>query len=439
MAEVTPEKVKKEPLKTIGGEEISIVDAGFAILRIICVIGILLWVFLWKDATGNPRGIITLIVVFISYSSIMYVLIMLSKINVKKIYAIVLVADLIFIFYLMKFTGGMTSNFYLAFYLLTTLHSFYYGFRFGILVAVASSLLYVFNEPGQFPEVINNWQEYAFKVAFLYMFAIFSGFLSEKAKKDRNRIENLNVELARKQESIERASAQVKETREQLMRSEKLASIGTLTAEIAHEVNNPLDGIQNCLQMIKSDTKNEEQTLRYLNLIENGVSRIDGIVNKLLGFTRWSHFSMEKLNLDKVVDNLIDFISYSFALKNIKVERNSYSGGLIVVADMNYLQQAFFNVILNAVDAMPEGGTLKIDTILKDNRAEITISDTGIGIPEENMSRIFSPFFTTKEGKGTGLGLAISRQILLECGGEIRVASEAGKGATFTVTLPLAT
>jgi signal transduction histidine kinase len=270
--------------------------------------------------------------------------------------------------------------------------------------------------------------------ALLFLTALSLGLLSEKERRDRQKIETLYTTL--------------KDTQEQLIHSEKLASIGTLAAGVAHEINNPLDGIQNCIRSILQEPDDKKKAGHYLGLIQEGLNRIENIVRKLLDFARPSELKMEYMQVNDLLGNSLELVAHRFNNPGIKLNKD-FAGNLpLYRGDSHYLQQVFLNIILNALDAMPAGGALTVKTSLAQNapggvslpntRIEVAVSDTGCGIPQENLSKIFDPFFTTKGvGEGTGLGLAVCTGIIKEHRGEIKVKSAVGKGSTFTVLLPV--
>lgn len=381
-------------------------------------------------------NIALILALFCAYSSLLYWFILSWPKIIKKLYLVALILDLAFIYFLIRFTGGIKSNFHLAFYLLVALHSFYYGMRLGLCVAIVSSILYIFSDlPG-----IGSlyWTDLTLRLSFLVLIAVSLGLLSEKERNSRIRIENLNMELENKSRSLGEAYANLKETQEHLLQSEKLASIGTLAAGVAHEINNPLDGIQNCMRTIINEPGNQEQTLRYLKLASDGLVRIDNIVRKLLDFARQSDLNMGHVNIKEVILKALELVAHRIDEQGIILTQRFDKSLPPVLGDGHYLQQVFLNIILNAVDAMPRGGSLTIIGKNEPYKVSISIIDTGCGIPAENLERIFDPFFTTKGvGEGTGLGLSVSLGIVKEHKGNIRVESEISKGSTFTVILPV--
>jgi two-component system, NtrC family, sensor kinase len=224
---------------------------------------------------------------------------------------------------------------------------------------------------------------------------------------------------------------------EQLQHSEKMASIGLLAAGVAHEVNTPLTGISSYTQMLRDQVGAADPRAGLLEKIEKQTFRAAKIINNLLNFSRAGGVEVETLDVNKVLLDVLSLIEHQLTTSNIKVRRELAAQLPPVRGNENRLQQVFFNLILNARDAMPRGGWLTLMTHADDEAVVIEVKDTGEGIRREDIKRIYDPFFTTKGmGRGTGLGLAVSYGIVQEHGGAIFVDSAPGKGTTFTVTLP---
>ncbi len=240
-----------------------------------------------------------------------------------------------------------------------------------------------------------------------------------------------------------------KQTEEELIRSEKLVSLGQLAASVAHEVNNPLAGIMVYIKLLikkykekKLQTgKTEEQLLK----MEKELDRTTRIIRNLLDFARQSEPAIRPVEINKVVEAALLLVGHQISLENIKLEKELDTELPLVLADFDKIQQVLINIIMNAIQAMPEGGNLtvstsvaknvKINQFLKDT-VRIEIKDTGVGIPKENLSKLFTPFFTTKEkGKGVGLGLPVVHGIIEQHKGKIEVESEPNIGTAFTIYL----
>lgn len=227
-----------------------------------------------------------------------------------------------------------------------------------------------------------------------------------------------------------------KKLEQHLSRSEKLASIGRLSAGVAHEINNPLTNISIYSQLLLKKTRGENK--RMMGIIKSQADIAARIVKNLLEFSRQHVVKFEQTDINHLISAVLIISEHQFSSKNIKVVKDLDSNSPKILADDSQLQQVFVNIMTNAIEAMPRGGNLTVSTRKANGFIEVKISDTGRGIPKEDLPKIFDPFFTTKEiGKGTGLGLSISYGIIKKHDGKISVESEVGKGTTFIIELPM--
>ncbi|MFN3466982.1 MAG: two-component system sensor histidine kinase NtrB, partial [Candidatus Brocadiales bacterium] len=222
----------------------------------------------------------------------------------------------------------------------------------------------------------------------------------------------------------------------QLVSMEKLASTGRLVASVAHEINNPLAGIINYLHL-HAEEKKEEDRKKYLELAVKGCNRIAGIVKRLLESHQQVFEGRVSQDVNLSIRNVVNFLESKLRLGNINLVQELDANIPPVYCDPHQLEQVFTNIVINASDAMPEGGDLKIKTGIKDEWVSIDFSDTGYGIPEKDLGKVFEPFFSTKGGSGTGLGLWVSYNIVKAHKGTIEVKSKEGKGTTVSIRLPI--
>jgi len=235
---------------------------------------------------------------------------------------------------------------------------------------------------------------------------------------------------------IKQANEELKRTHEKLVQSEKLASIGILASGVAHEINNPLGGLFNCLQMLKQNSGDPAFREKYLNLINEGLDRIENTVSKLLWMARKNEHRPALVNVRNVVNDVYSFVEYRVRKSRIQFI-NEAGEDLKIFMDPHDFQQIALNLFINAIQAMEHGGSLKVRGYREDSRIKVEVRDTGTGIARENIGKIFDPFFTTKPpGEGTGLGLWLTYEIIRNYKGEISVESEAGKGSTFVMSFP---
>ncbi len=241
----------------------------------------------------------------------------------------------------------------------------------------------------------------------------------------------------------------VKKLQAQIHRSDRLASMGTLSAGMAHEIKNPLVTIKTFTQLLPERHEDEKFRKEFLSLVGSEVKRIDGIVNELLSFSRSSQPKLGKVQVHTVLENSLHLVEQELKRNNIELFRKFEAEEDLVRGNSDLLSQAFVNFLLNSVAAMDNGGRITVQTenvsskptwFAKPGTAgrsiQLTLSDTGIGIEESNLSRIFDPFFTTKS-EGTGLGLSVSHGIIEEHHGNVEVESQPGRGTTFYIRFPI--
>jgi len=241
---------------------------------------------------------------------------------------------------------------------------------------------------------------------------------------------------------LERARRRVERYHyEQMKRADRLASIGEMAAGLAHEIKNPLAGIAGVIQVLKKEQPVGDQRRVVLEEVLSQVERMDKAVRNLLSFARPPEPKMTMVDINEMIGKLLDFLAPQFAKNAIMPERRLATGLPWLTLDPDLMQQALINIALNAIPAMPGGGKLIVETrFVKPAEGipgsiEVIFSDTGKGISKENMTKIFNPFFTTRQ-QGTGLGLSITQRIIEQHGGEISVTSSPDKGSSFTITLP---
>ena len=221
----------------------------------------------------------------------------------------------------------------------------------------------------------------------------------------------------------------------QLEMQDQMKAVATLAAGMAHEIKNPLTAIRTFTEYLPEKSKDPEFISKFTSVVGAEVEKIDATVRQLLDFAKPSTPVMAHVDIQKILEETLDFLSSDFLKHKIKVERVFLPGPGIISGDRKQLKQAFLNLFLNSIQAMPNGGVLRVFVFLtKSGEVLIALSDTGIGIPKENLKHVFDPFFTTKE-EGTGLGLSIVNGIILKHGGRIEVKSETGKGTEFRVFL----
>jgi two-component system NtrC family sensor kinase len=242
-----------------------------------------------------------------------------------------------------------------------------------------------------------------------------------------------------KSEELELANRELLKRQNLLVHSEKLASLGKLSAGVAHELNSPLTGILHFSQFVKEACPDQDQVSSDINVVIRETHRCKKIIKGLLDFARQSQPEKNREDVVLVLNKTVSLIENHKDFRNIEIQKHFTVTLPPIMFDIDQIQQVFMNLIVNAQESMPSGGTLCIDAGISADQEyiEILFKDTGTGISEENLEKIFDPFFTTKE-KGTGLGLSISMGIIENHGGKLEVTSSKGQGTAIVVKLPLA-
>ena len=228
----------------------------------------------------------------------------------------------------------------------------------------------------------------------------------------------------------------VEDSQQALLRAEKMAAAGRLTASIAHEVNNPLQSVQNCLHLAGREDMPPEKRKEYFALAQTELERLMKTMQRMLDFYRPGSAKVEQVDILDLLRHVLSLTSQQLGQRHIEVEADLPESLPAIYAVSSQIQQIFFNLILNSLDAMPGGGTMKISAREYEHGVEITFQDTGPGIPENRRNDIFEPFFSTKEG-GTGLGLTVSYNIITAHGGTLDLVNEHEPGACFRLFLPI--
>ena len=260
--------------------------------------------------------------------------------------------------------------------------------------------------------------------------------------------EEINAWARTLEARVEEKTRQLKGAQDEMLRVERMASIGKLAAVVAHEINNPLAGILTYAKLLKKrlsresamPVESQKENIEMLDLVETESRRCGEIVKNLMTFARATSLSREPADLNLVIDRCIRLVQHQLTLKNIELHLNLAPDLPNVRCDPGQIEQVILALVMNAIDALPNGGNLTLNShpVPGTGNIQIEVRDDGVGMPPDVLANMFEPFFTTKEhGRGLGLGLAISRNIVDRHAGKIEVASEPGRGTSFTITLPV--
>lgn len=249
------------------------------------------------------------------------------------------------------------------------------------------------------------------------------------------------------EERVDQKTRELRRTLDEVLHVEKMASVGKMAAVLAHEINNPLAGILTYAKLLRKwvdkgnvSGEKKEESLQSLDLIASESRRCGDLVKNLLTFSRTAPMNLESTDVNLVVDRCLMLVRHQLEMSGVRAQLHLASGLPLIQCDPSQIEQVLLALVMNAIDAMPQGGNLWLTTraLGRGDDAEIVVRDDGTGIASDVLARMFEPFVTTKEsGRGIGLGLAVSRNIIERHGGKIQVQSELGKGTTFTIVLPV--
>jgi signal transduction histidine kinase len=255
--------------------------------------------------------------------------------------------------------------------------------------------------------------------------------------KRRDEVGVLTAAFINLQHRLKTSRDELIKAEKQVFHAEKLASIGRLASGVAHEINNPLNGIKNCLFTIKREIDNPKKAEKYLNLAEEGLNNIETVVKKLLGFAKKQSDTKVDLNLNIEVEKVAELLNYRLHKDNIDLKLSLSDSLKNIKGDSALIQEVLMNLLLNAYDSVSENGQIVVETANEDGKVKLSVIDNGCGIADKHLDKIFEPFFSTKEqGKGTGLGLSVVVSIVESLNGEILVESEENKGTKFILYFP---
>lgn len=315
-----------------------------------------------------------------------------------------------------------------VYYIPILLAAFWFGPMFGFLTALAVSLIYMVHiqlDWAHFP--VYTFNQYA-EIFLYHVVALIIGFLSDRERRQRKKLEVTSRELAE-------AYSRLQDTFEQLRNADRLAALGQLSAGIAHEIRNPLASVKGSVEIIETEIPEGHPKREFVEIIREEMARLNGIVTEFLRFARPPRPSIERTSVNEIIEASLRLIQSEAENAGVRIERDLDKEIAPTNVDPSQIRQVFLNVLLNGIQAMPDGGVLSVRSRSRDASIFVEVSDTGVGLSEEHLQQVFDPFFSTKES-GTGMGLSISYQLVQSHGGEIRVHRNRKSGLTFGIELP---
>ncbi|MBN2317535.1 MAG: DUF4118 domain-containing protein [Acidobacteria bacterium] len=303
-----------------------------------------------------------------------------------------------------------------------------FGWIGGLLAALLSGLCYI-------PHILIDWRQYpgyAFnqyaEIVLFFLVGAVTGFLADEQRKKQKELEKAANQLAD-------ANRELRDNFERMKRADRLAAIGNLSAGLAHEIRNPLASIEGSAGILGKGSLTEEQHREFLEIIKKECRRLNRLLGNLLDFARPPVPQRQSIILEPLLESVIRLVSHTASEKDIRIYRTVSPPDLTLNGDGEQLKQVILNLVLNAIQAMPEGGRIQLNARLEASDLIVEVVDEGTGVAPEDLDRIFTPFFTTREN-GTGLGLAVANQIIMQHGGILEARINTGGGMIFTIAIP---
>lgn len=406
---------------------LDVIDRYFFGLRILSILGGYAWLAA-APLTPEARLFMTrLLLGYILYSGLLYVGIFRWPQVVRWFYLSALVIDMVFVFTAVHYVGQLRGSIYTALYLLVAIPAFYFGLAVGLAAATGAAIvyagLYVF---GGGPQIF-PLSDLALRLGFLFLIAGSLGLLAEREHRYRGEIEGLNRDLSHRNFVLEQFY--------------RYLSLGRIAGGMAERVNNPLGIMALRAEVLAQDAKEHELPERFvadLEVIRRHAYQAASVTRALLTVARQDEHVLAPIDLNEVIEGTLPLIEGRSDVQEITIRKELAPALPTIQGVAQGLQEVFLNILDNARDALPKGGTIRVATERRDRAVECSVADDGVGIPKENLERIFEPFFTTKVGTGgIGLGLFRSLEIIREHQGIVKVESEAGVGTTFTIVFPV--
>lgn len=316
-----------------------------------------------------------------------------------------------------------------AYYLPLLLTAIWFGWRGGLLAAALSGLLYV-------PHIMMSWQSHPeyrasqyVEIGMFFVIGMLTGVLADHERAHRKKVE----ETAHK---LSEVYAQLQASFDQLRRADRLSALGELSAGLAHEIRNPLGSIEGALQILRRQELPLETREEFGGLAQKEVNRLKSLLTNFLGFARPQVPERIPTEPPALLHSVSKLAAETAKISNVEIRVETSDHQENVSVDPEQMKQVLLNLVINAIQAMPKGGELVLRSTRQGDSVMLEVQDEGCGIPPEDLERVYNPFFTTRPS-GTGLGLSIAYQIVNQHGGQIAARNNPGRGATFTVSLPV--
>jgi len=322
------------------------------------------------------------------------------------------------------------------YYLPIVLGGLWFMLRGGMATAIAVTLLYL-------PHVVFQWghhpasrPEQYLEILLYNIIGFVTGLLTQRERMQKNRAQSTAQQLEHSNTQLREQADLILDIEEQLRRADRLSALGALSASMAHEIRNPLGSIRGTAEILMEGIEHSDRRYEFAQILVKEVERLNQVVENFLRFARPASAARARFSVVELIEEIVQLTSRQAQKHAVVIDFDPASVPEII-GDAGQLRQAFLNLVLNAIQAMPDSGRLQILLHAQENEVVVVFRDFGLGIPAENLQKIFDPFFTTRR-EGIGLGLAITQRIIEGNGGRIEVESHVGEGTSFAVHLPVA-
>jgi signal transduction histidine kinase len=405
----------------------------FAVLLAVVMVGVLATLGLFRLRPRYQIDLYSLVFWFAAYKVGVFALVTVNPRNTRWTFIGALGVDLLLVFALLTLTGGGDSPFVNLFFPLVVVNAYYFGSWMGLLLTAVAGLLYWTAAWLAPPEAA--WTAVVILMGPIGLPAFALGHVADRERRARGEVERLNAELTGTLSRLQAAQ-------QELLVAERMATVGRLSLRVAHEVRNPISAIElnaEILQDIVAGRAGQEdmdEAAGVVASIRDQVKTLDALTEEYLTFARFPRPHFEEETVNDLVRELAEFIRPVATRQGLAVRVETDDGVPMMEIDRGLFRQAILNLVKNGLEALSRGGELILTSRRVGEAVEVSVSDTGPGIPDDVARQLFEPFFTTKP-QGTGLGLSITRQIIEEHGGELTWKNRPGGGAIFTIRLPI--
>ena len=318
------------------------------------------------------------------------------------------------------------SAFQHLYYVPIVLAGIWFGWLGGIAAAVCSGLCLIF-----VPYITGVRDDFSGEYAEALMFLLVGGVTGVLSGLERNH----RQEMTRTAQHLAAANRQLEANLEQLKRADRLSAVGQLSAGLAHEIRNPIAGIEGAIDILERNAEDVEKREEFLGIVKKECRRVNGLLSDLLDFGRPREPQLQTVSVSEIIDSVVTLANPVAERQGVRLV-TSVSSENAVHVDPVQMQQVLLNLTLNAVQAMPGGGSVTLSSWTEESTVNVDVRDEGVGIPPEDFDKVFDPFYTTKE-RGIGLGLSVAHQLVKTHGGTIKLFRNPAAGMTFRIVLPI--